>query len=62
VIVQVPVETPNMMPVVEPMSAIEELELAQTPPAAASVNVTVPPTETVLGPDIAGGPAFTVTG
>jgi len=59
--VHVPVETPSIIPVAEPISAIEELELAQTPPEAASVNVTVPPTETVLGPDIAGGPAFTVT-
>jgi hypothetical protein len=51
------------MPVVEPTVAIAVLELDQSPPRAASVNVMVFPAHKELGPKMvpAFGAGFTVT-
>ena len=56
--VAVPPETPVTTPVVAPTVALVVLLLLQTPPGAASDNVTVEPTQTAEGPPIV--PALTL--
>ena len=60
--VVVPVAIPVTTPVPEPMVAMPAALLVQSPPPSASVRGIVPPTHTVVGPVMAGGMGFTVTG
>jgi hypothetical protein len=56
----VPLETPVTIPV-ELTVAIAVLLLLHVPPVVASVSVDVPPTATVVVPEIAAGTGLTVT-
>ena len=59
--IAVPAAMPVTVPVDEPIMAIPVAAEDQVPPPAASVNVMVPVTHTVLVPPIGPGPKFTVT-
>jgi len=59
VIVPVPDETPVTIPDSEPTEALVEVLLLQTPPAVASLSVTVPPTHTDAGAPMIGVIGFT---
>lgn len=58
--IEVPAETPLIMPLVLPMRATEVLPLIQVPPMVMSVRVAVEPSHITGVPDIAAGTAFTV--
>ena len=58
--IEVPAETPLMMPLVLPMRATEVLPLIQVPPMVMSVSVAVEPSHITGVPDIAAGTGFTV--
>lgn len=55
-----PTATPVTTPVLDPTVATAGLVLLHVPPGVASVSVTVRPTQTLDGPDMAAGEAFTV--
>ena len=57
----VPAVAPVTIPVVAPTPAMVVMALDHEPPAVASVNVIVPPTQTEPAPDMAVGLARTVT-
>ena len=61
VIVAVPIELPETRPPVEVTSATPALLVLHDPPGAPSVNKEVPPKHIFVLPNIAGGPAVTVT-
>ena len=52
-ITDVPADTPETIPVAEPIAAIAVLLLLHVPPAVASVNVVVWAWHTLVAPDIA---------
>ena len=59
--VVVPIATPLTIPVVEPISAIDELAVDQVPPAVVLDSVIVAPVQTTDTPVMAAGEVVTVT-
>ncbi len=61
VIVEVPADPPETIPVEEPILAIDGNELLHVPPLVVFEYVTFAPTHKALGPEIDAGVTFTVT-